>query len=371
MRLRNPAMDKKKPVYFVIGTRAQFIKVAPVLRAMKDQGLPYTLIYTAQHRENIDEILGIYQLPQPDVVMYHRAEANTKSSFLRWFTTLFIEILFRTKKYIPEPGLLFTHGDTFTAWLAALMGKRSGCIVVHIESGCRSFNLLSPFPEEISRLITFAMTDIYLCADEWAINNLKRYGGEKVNMGANTILDGVRYALSFPRDSRFDFEDQPYAVVSIHRFENIFTTRFTDFILPILKEISESNKLIFTLHPTTRERLRALGKFDELASCPNIQLHERFGFVDWINICNKAAFVISDGGSNQEELSYLGVPTLLFRNETERQEGLDKNIVVSKFDREIIKQFVENPGKFHTEPAPPDAQPSQAIIQTIHRVAGW
>lgn len=371
MRSKNPAMDKKKPLYFVIGTRAQFIKVAPVLRAMKDQGLPYTLIYTAQHRENIDEILDIYQLPQPDRVMYHRGEANTKSSFLRWFATLFFEILFHAKKYIPEPGLLFTHGDTFTAWLAALLGKRSGCTVIHIESGCRSFNLLSPFPEEISRLITFAMTDIYLCADEWAVNNLRWYRGEKINMGANTILDGVRYALSCPRESRFEFEAQPYAVVSIHRFENIFTARFTEFILPTLKEIANSHRLIFTLHPTTRERLRALGLFDDLASHPNIQLHERFGFVDWINVCNQAEFVISDGGSNQEELSYLGVPTLLFRNETERQEGLGKNIVVSRFDRQVIQQFYQNPGAYRREPTPPDAQPSQVIIQTIQRAAGW
>lgn len=358
-------MGENKPVYFVIGTRAQFIKVAPVLRRMKDQKLSYYLIYTAQHRENIDEILDIYHLPRPDVVMYHRGEANTKSSFLRWFSTLFFEILFRSKKYIPESGLLFSHGDTFTAWLAALMGKRSGCTVAHLESGCRSFNLLSPFPEEISRLITFALTDIYMCADDWAVNNLSHYRGLKINMGANTMLDGVRYALNYPVKNRFDFEDHPYAIVSIHRFENIFTTRFTEIILPMLKEIAQSHQLIFTLHPTTRERLRGLGLYDELAAHPNITMHERFNFIDWINICNKAEFVISDGGSNQEELSYLGVPTLLFRNETERHEGLEKNIVVSKFDKEIIRKFVKNPDVYRQAPAALDAQPSEKVIQTI------
>lgn len=86
-------MVEKKPVYFVIGTRAQFIKVAPVMRKMKDQGLRYTLIYTAQHRENIDEILDIYRLPHPDVIMYQRGEANTKRSFLRWFASLFWQVL--------------------------------------------------------------------------------------------------------------------------------------------------------------------------------------------------------------------------------------------------------------------------------------
>lgn len=365
MKSRNHVMGEKKPVYFVIGTRAQFIKVAPVMHKMQDQGLRYTLIYTAQHRENIDEILDIYHLPRPDVVMYQRGEANTKGSFLRWFASLFWQVLFQAKRYIPQPGLLFTHGDTFTAWLAALMGKRSGCTVAHLESGCRSFNLFSPFPEEISRLITFALTDIYLCADEWAVNNLKRYRGLKINMGANTMLDGVRYALDYPVKNHFEFENQPYVVVSIHRFENIFTARFTEMILPMLKEIAQSQRLIFTLHPTTRERLRALNLLDELSAHPNIMLHERFGFIDWINICNKAEFVISDGGSNQEELSYLGVPTLLFRNETERREGLDKNILISKFDQELIRRFVENPRAYRHALITLRAQPSQTIIQTI------
>jgi len=359
-------MANPRRIYFVIGTRAQFIKVAPVLREMLDQGLPYTLIYTAQHRESIREILDIYHLPPPDVTMYHRGEANTKGSFLRWFISVFFKALFQAKRYLPEPGILLTHGDTFTAWIAALMGKRSGCQVGHIESGCRSYNLFSPFPEEISRLLVFAMTDIYFCADEWAVNNLKRYRGVKVNMGANTMIDGVRYALSNEAaHNRFDFEGSPYAIISIHRFENIFTARFTNVILPILKKIAERHRLVFTLHPTTRERLRSLGLLEELASHPNILLHERFGFVDWINICNKAQFVITDGGSNQEELSYLGVPTLLFRNETERREGLGKNIVISRFDPQIIEHFLLNLDEYRAKPFLVNAHPSKMIVQTI------
>jgi UDP-N-acetylglucosamine 2-epimerase (non-hydrolysing) len=361
-------MKDNLPVYFVIGTRAQFIKVAPIMRAMIDQGIHYQLIYTAQHRENIQEILEIYHLPGPDQVMYNRGEANTKSSFLRWFLTIFYSVLFRARQYLPTPGLLLTHGDTFTAWLAAFMGKRAGCRVGHIESGCRSFNIFSPFPEEISRLITFAFTDIYFCADEWAVSNLKRYRGQKINMGANTILDGVRYALQFPGTTQYDFEKTPFVMVSIHRFENIFTSRFTNSILPILRDIAREHHLVVTLHPTTRERLRGLGLYDELNSHPNITLHERFGFVDWINVCSKAEFVITDGGSNQEELSYLGIPTLLFRNETERREGLGSNLVISKFDKAIIDQFIKNRNTYRMKPGELTAQPSQVIIQTIGKL---
>ena len=131
----------------MIGTRAQFIKVAPVMRKMLDQGVPYTLIYTAQHKENIDEIISIYRLPPPDIFLYNYEEANTIGSFLFWFIKILYLSLFRAKRYITMPGTLLTHGDTFTTWLAALMGRRAGCVVGHIESGFRSFNLLSPFPE--------------------------------------------------------------------------------------------------------------------------------------------------------------------------------------------------------------------------------
>jgi UDP-N-acetylglucosamine 2-epimerase (non-hydrolysing) len=358
-------MENNLPIYFVLGTRAQFIKVAPTMRKMQERGIPYTLIYTAQHRENIEEILEIYKLPAPEMVMYERGEANTKSSFLRWFISILYKILFQPKRYIPRPGVLLTHGDTFTAWLAALMGRRTNCKVAHIESGCRSFNIFSPFPEELSRLLTFKLTDIFFCADEWTLGNLKKYRGIKINMGANTMLDGVRYALEYPLKSKFGFEDARFAIVSVHRYENIFTSRFTTVILPILQNIAKEHRLIFTLHPTTRERLLTLGLFHTLSENPNIILHERFSFVDWIDLCNKAEFVITDGGSNQEELSYLGVPTLLFRNESERREGLGQNIVISKFDMKIIDEFVQKPEKYRREPSIGKYQPSEAIIKAV------
>jgi UDP-N-acetylglucosamine 2-epimerase (non-hydrolysing) len=335
------------------------------MRAMLDHGIAYTLIYTAQHRENIQEILEVYKLPVPNVAMYNQKEANTSGSFMFWFINILYKVLFQSKKYIPEPGILLTHGDTFTAWLAALLGKKARCVVGHIESGCRSYNIFSPFPEEISRLITFRFSDIYFCADEWAVGNLRRYKGEKINMGANTMLDAVRYALNYPSRSRLDLEEARFALVSIHRFENIFTSRFTEVILPILKDIAKTYNLVFVLHPTTRERIRSLGLYEELDSTPNITLHERFGFVDWINVCNRAEFVITDGGSNQEELSYLGVPTLLFRNETERREGLGENVIVSGFDKSVISNFINHLDQYRKKPPLSHAKPSEKIIQVV------
>jgi UDP-N-acetylglucosamine 2-epimerase (non-hydrolysing) len=185
-------------------------------------------------------------------------------------------------------------------------------------------------------------------------------------MGANTMLDGVRYALNYPSRQHFAFEDSSFVLVSIHRFENIFTSRFTDVILPLLKDIAKRHHLVFVLHPPTRERLRTLGLLEQLKSDSNITLHARFSFIEWVNLCNQAEFVITDGGSNQEELSYLGVPTLLFRNETERQEGLQANVVVSRFDRQVIDNFISNLDHYRRKSSLDQAQPSEKIIQVIH-----
>ena len=179
------------------------------------------------------------------------------------------------------------------------------------------------------------------------------------------MLDGVRYALQYPSKPRFDFENAPFALVSIHRFENIFTSRFTDVIVPILKDIAKTCHLVFVLHPPTRERIQSLGLLEELSSDSKITFHARFGFIDWVNLCSQAKFVITDGGSNQEELSYLGVPTLLFRYETERQEGLGENVIVSGFDKNVIGNFINNPDQYRRQPLLSHAKPSEKIVQVI------
>ena len=358
-------MKINKPIYIILGTRAQFIKMAPIMYEMKEKSLSYTLIYTAQHRENVQEILDIYGLRKPDLNIYDGDESNTMSKGFKWMFDMLFKSLFKAKNYLPEKGIVLTHGDTFTAWLAALMGKRAGCKVGHVESGLRSFNIFSPFPEEISRLITFRLSNIYFCADDWAVNNLKRYKGEKINVGANTMLDGVKFAVESEKKTDFDFQKEPYVLVSIHRYENIFKDRFTEVIIPYLREISKKHKLVITLHPTTRERLKELNLYDELNKEKNIILHKRFDFIDWINVCNDADFVISDGGSNQEELSYLGVPTLLFRDHTERKEGLGENIVLSMFDKEVIDEFVENFKRYRREPLFAEVHPSEEIVRYL------
>ena len=354
--------SKNKKIYVVIGTRAQIIKMAPVMARMQKAGIDYEFIYTAQHRETIDGVLKDFGVKSPDRELSSLNEANTMMRFFGWSGMMF-SYVFRPKRVFPQRGLILTHGDTATCAWAAFVGKLAGCTVSHVESGLRSYNIFSPFPEELMRLVTFQFSDVYFCPNKWALKNVSRYKGEKVNLGMNPLYDSVIAALKSPVTlERFK---QPYVVVSIHRYENIFKNRFEKTIIPLLEMVADGGfTLVFVLHPTTREVLKKNGGvlYRRLERNDHILLRERYTLFHWIKLVNRAAFVITDGGSNQEELSYLGKPTLLFRDVTERIEGLGENVIISKFDRDIVRDFIMNYKNYKRPRVRSTKMPSDVIV---------
>jgi UDP-N-acetylglucosamine 2-epimerase (non-hydrolysing) len=335
-----PAGAMARPIYVVIGTRAQLIKMAPVMLALRDAGLAYRFVFTAQHAETIERLRDEFGLPPPAQTLHLGLEASTPRRFLRWSLAMVWQLL-HARRIFPEPGFVLTHGDTATTLWAAVAGRLAGCRVAHVESGLRSFRLLSPFPEEIVRRLTFRLARIHYCSGRWACDNLRGYRGERVDLGANTLRDAVQRVLEQPTT------DTPlpgsYAVVSLHRTENILTGRLSRELVPLLQELaSRGIELQFVLHPSTREALLANGgaAYRALAHQPGITLRERLPFGAFIRLLDGAEYVLTDGGSNQEELFYLGVPTLLLRDASERTEGLGGNVVLSHLERGVVLEFV-------------------------------
>lgn len=358
-------MAGQKPLYAVLGTRAQLIKMAPILMQLAERGLSYRLIYTGQHRETIRELLDEFDLPEPDVTLTGQGtEATTKGSFACWFLLAVWKVCTRARSIVPRPGLLLTHGDTVSTLLGALLGRFSGCTVVHVESGLRSFDVWNPFPEELCRLMTFALAHHYLCPDEEAASNLSGRSGKKVVLGGNTLYDAVCFALERVRNG--PDVPEPYAVASIHRYENVFNRdRFEHVILAKLREAALKVRVILVLHPVTRRALTRYGLWEELRAAEGIQLCDRMGYCDFIRLLRDAEFVVTDGGSNQEELSYLGVPCLLLRAATERREGLGQNVVLSGFDERTIDTFLQDYGAFATSGLRPPVSPTRRAVDAI------
>ena len=355
-------------IHIVLGTKAQLIKMAPIMAALQGKQLDYNFIFTGQHQETIAQLRKNFGLKEPDVVLYQGKDITGLLQMFFWMLRILFKTIFYRRQIYKKQGIndiVLIHGDTFSTLLGALMGKVAGKNVGHIESGLRSFNLFHPFPEEITRIVTFGLTDYYFCPGDWALENLKKYQGIKINTKHNTLLDSLKLAKKKMEVCNVEVPNEPFALVSLHRFENIFNRKIFRFIVNSLLEISHKIKLVFILHPPTLKKLKSYGFYKIIESAENISLRPRYDYFNFIKLLINCEFLITDGGSNQEEAYYLGKPTLLFRTITERQEGLGANVVISNYERQKINDFVSNYGQYATSPVQLEKKPSEIIITNL------
>ncbi len=356
-------------IHFVIGTRAQLFKMAPIMLECEKRGYKWRWIYTAQHKDTIENTLKVFGLPEPNyTVVNWNTEAKTLGKFFGWFGKMLTSILISKRilaGYTGKDHIVLTHGDTTTTWFAALYGRLTRTKVMHVESGLRSFNILKPFPEEINRLITFRLSQYYACPGNWAIQNVKKYQGKKINTNLNTQLDTIRFGMKNCARSDFAVPKKKYAVVSLHRYENIFKKDQFIKILDLLDGISVKFPLLFVQHPATLLQIDKLGLRKRLKKNINIQMLPRLEYLDFVKAIMHSEFVVTDGGGNQEELYYMGKPTLIFRNESERQEGIDTTAVISKFDAKIIDNFLQTYKNHEQKPVSRNIFPSKVIVDFL------
>jgi UDP-N-acetylglucosamine 2-epimerase (non-hydrolysing) len=211
--------------------------------------------------------------------------------------------------------------------LGALAARRRGIPVFHVESGLTSGKLFDPFPEELSRRIVFRLTDVALCPSASAAALMARYSCRSVDTGGNTIEDAVLLALR-DRTSPSSDGGRPYLVASLHRFQNIFDSQRFSSLIDLLEQLAKHFRIHFVLHPATRKRLQAGGHLARLEAASGVSLTPRLGYRDFLTLAAGAACVLTDGGSNQEELAVLGVPTIIMRKHTERADGIGANAIM-------------------------------------------
>jgi UDP-N-acetylglucosamine 2-epimerase (non-hydrolysing) len=356
-------------IHFVVGTRAQLFKLAPVMLECEQRNLDWRWVYTAQHRDTIEGTAALFRLPPPDhVVVRWNTEAKSMGRMGLWFARMLTSLL-RSRKILSgltgRRHVVLTHGDTFTTWFGALFGRLTRTRVMHVESGLRSFNLRRPFPEELNRLVTFRLAHFYACPGEWAVANLKGRRGVTLDTGSNTQVDTLRFGLSHLEDVDFEVPSTPYVVVSLHRYENIFDRDRLTRMVEELEAIAADFDVLFIQHPATKLQLEKLGLRERLERNDRISLLPRLEYLPFLKAVRSAQFVVTDGGGNQEELSYLGKPTLIFRDETERHEGLGENAVLAGLDHERIRSFVRECASYARPEALPDGSPSAVIVDFL------
>lgn len=328
-------------IHVFIGTKAQLIKMGPVMYALQQAGIPYRFIHSGQHRETMDDLIANFGIKKPDVYLYEGRDITGIIQMLVWALKIVMSGMFRPEALwgSREKGFVLNHGDTFSTLLGTLLAKLHRHKAVHVESGLRSFNYFHPFPEEIVRVLTIAMSDIAFAPGQWACENLRHFRGVVINTEENTLLDSTRQHLVCTPAPGLRPE-VPYAVASIHRFENIFQQERLSWIVDQLITASAECLLLFVMHKPTVIKLHEFGLMDKLEQCPGIELRPRYDHIDFLHLVAGAEFVITDGGSNQEECHYMGKPCLIMRTCTERLEGIGQNAVLSNYDEAVIRDFL-------------------------------
>ncbi|WP_440877757.1 UDP-N-acetylglucosamine 2-epimerase [Vibrio natriegens] len=360
-------------IHILIGTRAQLIKMIPLMREMQDRGIDYNFIFMAQHRITIYEMLQDFDLKAPDFVLCDEgSDIVSTGKMVHWS----LKVLWRgfwSKKNIfrgDKNGIVLIHGDAPPLFLGAVLAKLQGLKVGSVEAGLRSFNMMTPFPEELTRVFTarLGLINVFFCQDDTSLRNAQAYGkGRCVHTQGNTIIDAIRLAkhLNQQMPSGELNDAEPFVVVTLHRFETISNKEGLNRIVELVNRITREFRVKFILHPPTRAALQKSGHYHQLKQNKQLDLLPRMRFIDFNALISKAAFLVSDGGSNQEETAYLGIPCLLFRDETERQDGLGENVVLSHFDTHIIDAFIANPEEYRRPMREQKCRPIDVIIDDV------
>ncbi len=312
-------------VLFVFGTRPEAIKMAPLVRAMKDRGrFAVKVCVTAQHREMLDQVLAFFRIvPDHDLNLMKQGQTLfdiTSQSLAGLAPVLEAE----------RPDLIMVQGDTTSAFVGALAGFYAQVPVAHVEAGLRSGNKLSPYPEEMNRILAGHLADYHFAPTEQAARNLRGEGiTSRVWVVGNSVIDALHLGLALIKDdgetlyrNQFPFLNDSLRLVLVtgHRRES-FGKPFEDFCLA-LKELVDrfpNIEIVYPVHlnPNVREPVHRI-----MPGQKRIHLIEPLSYPALLWVMNRSYLVITDSGGIQEEAPSLGKPVLVTREVTERIEGI-------------------------------------------------
>lgn len=337
-----------RPVLCVVGARPNFIKMAPILRALAAQQppVPTILVHTGQHYDaSMSERMFIaLGLPEPDVNLEVGAafggHALQTAEVMRRFDPLLDQY---------QPSCVLVVGDVNSTLACALVARKRGVPLVHVEAGLRSFD--RSMPEEINRVLTDQLADRHYTTEQSAADNLVAEGiaPTRVVFAGNVMIDSLAEGLvraSAPRDTlrRFAADatllEAPmgWGVVTLHRAANVDQAAVLRALVRVLVEVSQRIPLVFPMHPRTRSQLVAHSLCDLLRGA-RIAVLPPQDYLEMLGLVRRARLVLTDSGGLQEECTALGVPCLTLRQNTERPVTVEQgtNTLVGQDRRAILR----------------------------------
>ena len=318
-------------ILHVVGARPNFMKAAPVLRALQNRGVKQTLVHTGQHydRNMSDVFFSQLDIPEPDVNLEvgSGSHAQQTAEIMRRFEPVVVET---------TPDLVLVYGDVNSTVAAALVCSKLLVQVGHIEAGLRSFD--RTMPEEINRIVTDRLSDLLFTPSEDGDANLQHEGvpAEKIHRVGNVMIDSLIQLLpAAMRCPKGDLPDR-YALVTLHRPSNVDDSQTLRNILESLLEVNQQLSVVFPVHPRTRQRIAEFG-----TNIEKLYLLEPLPYIEFLALQHRAAIVITDSGGIQEETTYLGIPCLTVRDNTERPVTVTSgtNVLVGQDRKKLISEL--------------------------------
>lgn len=359
-------------IYLVAGARPNFMKIAPIVRALQAQSaLSFKIIHTGQHydREMNDVFFEELGIPQPDVFMAAGGGSHAQQ-------TAKIMLGFEELCEAERPAAVLVVGDVNSTLACSIVAKKLQIPVAHVEAGLRSGDMA--MPEEINRLVTDSISDWFFATEPAAVEHLRREGkpDSAVHYVGHVMVDNVLYqAEKLSRLDSLGFEtaafktaNARYGVVTLHRPSNVDEPQAFARIAGALREIAQDVPLIFPVHPRTRANLEKFG----IDLGPNVTLAGPQAYMAFLHLWKDAAVVLTDSGGLQEETTALGVPCITIRENTERPVTVDEGTnVLAGTDPEAIvreaRKVLRGEGKQGRRPQLWDGKAAERIVAVLAR----
>ena len=354
----------------VVGARPNFIKVAPIHRALKAyDDIEHIICHTGQHFDSrmSDIFFNELGLPEPDfnLEVSGGSHAVQTARIMKAFEQVVEEV---------EPDIVLVVGDVNSTLACSLVAAKLHVMVVHVEAGLRSFD--RNMPEEINRMVTDVISEMLFVTEESGEKNLLKEGKpkEEIHFVGNVMIDSLVNLKDKIAASRIHgelgLEEGKYVLCTFHRPANVDSKAFLMELCEVLNAIAQKSKVVFPVHPRTRYNLE---NWDIMkAFSDKVLLTDPIGYIDFLSLASKASLIVTDSGGIQEETTYMGVQCLTVRDNTERPVTVDlgtNQLLGRNLDLVKSKSLEVLDGKLKQGKIPPlwDGKAAERIADILHQ----